>query len=317
MHPASSVIFFTAASGAGYGLLAWLGLCAAFDLLPPEPLFGFVALGLATVLITGGLLSSTLHLGRPERAWRAFSQWRSSWLSREGVAAVATYVPALALALGWIVLRRLDGVFAVSGLAAAAMSVVTVFCTAMIYQSLKPVRQWNNRWTVANYLLLALYSGGILITLLTLIFGLFRPLFAETTLAALVTAAAGKALYWRSIDAETPRSTLRSATGLTDFASVRLFEAPHTEANFIMREMGFSIARKHARKLRGIAVIALFALPAVLLLAAVAWAGGRPGLAVGAALAATISAGIGVGVERWLFFAEATHTSMLYYGERA
>ena len=81
--------------------------------------------------------------------------------------------------------------------------------------------------------------------------------------------------------------------------------------------MGFSIARKHAGKLRGIAVIALFALPAVLLLAAVAWAGGRPGLAVGAALAATISAGIGVGVERWLFFAEATHTSMLYYGERA
>jgi DMSO reductase anchor subunit len=49
---------------------------------------------LAALLVTLGLLSSTFHLGHPERAWRAFSQWRSSWLSREGVAAVATYLPA-------------------------------------------------------------------------------------------------------------------------------------------------------------------------------------------------------------------------------
>jgi DMSO reductase anchor subunit len=313
MHPAASVIFFTTASGAGYGLLAWLGLLAAFGSLPPEPLFGFVALGLATILITAGLLSSTLHLGRPERAWRAFSQWRSSWLSREGVASIAAYVPAVALALGWILLRRLDGVFAAAGLAAAASSLGTVFCTAMIYQSLKPIRQWNNRWTIANYLLLALYTGGVALTLLTLSFGLFRPLFGATNLALLVAAAAAKALHWRSIDAEAPRSTLRTATGLTDFTSVRLFEAPHTEANFIMREMGFVIARKHARKLRVIVAIALFALPAVLLLAALVLS---VGLAIVAALAATISAGIGVGVERWLFFAEATHTAMLYYGER-
>jgi hypothetical protein len=46
------------------------------------------------LLVSLGLLSSTFHLGHPERAWRAFSQWRSSWLSREGVAAVATYLPA-------------------------------------------------------------------------------------------------------------------------------------------------------------------------------------------------------------------------------
>ena len=55
---------------------------------------------IALVLITAGLLSSTAHLGRPERAWRAFSQWRTSWLSREGVAAVFTYVPAGLFALG-------------------------------------------------------------------------------------------------------------------------------------------------------------------------------------------------------------------------
>src|SRR3546814_6221247 len=83
MHPAKSVILFTTASGAGYGLIAWLGVLAALGLLPAERWFGLVAFGLGLGLVVLGLLSSTLHLGRPERAWRAFSQWRSSWRSEE------------------------------------------------------------------------------------------------------------------------------------------------------------------------------------------------------------------------------------------
>ena len=102
MHPAYSVIVFTTASGAGLGLLAWLALLGLLDLVATERWLGFTGLALAFVLITGGLLSSTSHLGRPERAWRAFSQWRTSWLSREGVAAVATYVPAGVLGIGWV-----------------------------------------------------------------------------------------------------------------------------------------------------------------------------------------------------------------------
>ena len=36
MHPAFSVIFFTTASGAGFGALAWLGLLALCGALPPR-----------------------------------------------------------------------------------------------------------------------------------------------------------------------------------------------------------------------------------------------------------------------------------------
>ena len=95
MKPAPSIVFFTVASGAGYGLLFWLGLLRPIGLLPSAPAFALVCLALALLLITAGLISSTLHLGNPGRAWRAFSQWRSSWLSREGVVAVLTYIPAL------------------------------------------------------------------------------------------------------------------------------------------------------------------------------------------------------------------------------
>ncbi|MBT4940732.1 MAG: dimethyl sulfoxide reductase anchor subunit, partial [Rhodospirillaceae bacterium] len=101
MHPAYSVIFFTAASGAGYGLLGLMGVLNAGGYLPSDKWFGLTGFFLALGLITFGLLASTFHLGHPERAWRALTQWRSSWLSREGVLAVLTYVPAGLFAIGW------------------------------------------------------------------------------------------------------------------------------------------------------------------------------------------------------------------------
>ena len=102
MHPAYSVIVFTTASGAGYGLLIWLAVAISLNLVPRDPVLGFFGLGVALALITIGLLTSTAHLGRPERAWRALSQWKTSWLSREGVAAIITYLPAGVLGLGWV-----------------------------------------------------------------------------------------------------------------------------------------------------------------------------------------------------------------------
>src|SRR6056300_629425 len=108
MRPAWSIIFFTSISGLGFGLAAWLVL-GFVDLANPQD---FLITGIATMaLIVAGLLSSTFHLGHPERAWRALTQWRSSWLSREGVAAIITYGPALLFALGWVVFTSVEGIW--------------------------------------------------------------------------------------------------------------------------------------------------------------------------------------------------------------
>jgi DMSO reductase anchor subunit len=142
VHPAPSIIAFTTVSGAGYGLLFLLGLAAPAGLIPPTRGLAVAAFGLALGLITSGLLASLLHLKHPERAWRALSQWRSSWLSREGAMALLTYAPALAFAACWLWLGRTGGWIGLVGLLAALGGALTVYCTSMIYVSLQPVREW-------------------------------------------------------------------------------------------------------------------------------------------------------------------------------
>lgn len=312
MHPAYSVIFFTTATGAGYGLLAFLGTAAGLGLIAPDFWFRLIALGLSLALISGGLLASAGHLGRPERAWRAFSQWRSSWLSREGVAAVTTFVPAGLFGLGWVLLGRDGGWAGAAGLVAAACAAMTVCTTAMIYASLKPIAQWSSRFTLPAYLIFAAMTGCVLFNALLALSGQTSSLVLGLALLLTAVGWGWKAATWRHNDRLDSGTTLNSATGLKG-GEVRSIEWPHTEENYLLKEMGFVVARKHAERLRRIAQALAFALPLLLLAAAFLLSGSRWPAAVPATLAA-VSQIAGMLVERWLFFAEAKHTVALYYG---
>ena len=303
MNPAYSVILFTTASGAGYGLLALLGLMGVRAGQPTPLLFACVTLVIALGLITLGLLSSTLHLGRPERAWRALSQWKTSWLSREGVAAVLTYPVALAFGLVWSGLAPYPHAIAPLGLLTALFALTTVFTTGKIYATLTTIRAWNQPLTVPVYLFFALASGGALYLAITALFGKDPDTVASVAGFALLMLALLKFRYWKAID-EAPRDrTMGDATGLGD--TVRQWEVPHTSKNFVQREMGFVVARRHAKRLRGLFFI-LLAIVGLLELAAIA----APAFAIPAALILLI----GAWVERWLFFAEGEHVVTLFYG---
>jgi len=321
MHPAFSVLFFTTLSGAGYGLLAWTMLLLAvrrpFALEGDAPLLFLGLAGTAALLFSAGLLSSLGHLGQPRRAWRALSQWRSSWLSREGVLALLVYLPLLLL-LVWLS-APLRGIDTGPGLAddsrwaiwaTLLLALATVACTAMIYASLKPVPAWRHGLVPPVYLGFALHCG-----LLLMLVG--QGLAGETVMAPMLVLsallAAGVALmklaYWRSIDRRPLPATRASALGLPAGREAGVFERPHTEANFLTTEMGFVLARKHARKLRQIALALFAALP--LAACALAWA--WPAAATPALVLAAVAALAGAFVERWLFFAEAKHLVTLYY----
>jgi DMSO reductase anchor subunit len=308
MNPAFSVIFFTVASGCGYGLLFLLGCLFVIAPNLAGRTEALTVLAIGAVFVAAGLLASTLHLGQPQRAWRAFSQWRSSWLSREGVASVTSFVPIFALA--WCLWRRADeSTLRGFGALLAALAVVTVACTARIYTSLKTIPAWHNRFVLPGYLLLTLLGGASWFWLIGERTGGAR---AQATLIIALAIASGalKFAYWRFIDTAPPTSTPESATGLGRFGKVRSVEAPHTEENYLTQEMGFVLARKHAARLRTICLTLIGAVPilaAAALLVLPRWS------AVFACIAA-LAVTAGLFVERWLFFAEARHVVMLYYG---
>lgn len=316
MNPAFSVIVFSTLSGTGYGLLALIAIAALAQAAPARTLL--VLLPIALALVTIGLLSSLAHLGKPQRAWRAFSQWRTSWLSREGVFAVLTYPPAVALAAA-LLPQALDGggVATVSRGNAWAMlaalltllgSIATVVCTAMIYASLKPVPAWQHRLVLPGYLLFALLGGAAVfaagIALSGAGTGAWSALLALIALIGLVI----KPTYWRAIDASPLPLTRGDAIGLPQ-REVRVFERPHTQGSYLTHEMGFVLARKHARRLRMIALALFGAAPLALAVLAFAW---PPSAPVALPIAA-LSALLGTLVERWLFFAQARHLVALYY----
>ncbi|MGB7206709.1 MAG: DmsC/YnfH family molybdoenzyme membrane anchor subunit [Anderseniella sp.] len=311
MHPAYSVILFTTASGAGYGLLALLGLTGASHGAASDFWFGAVSMLLALGLITAGLLSSTFHLGHPERAWRAFSQWRSSWLSREGVLAVVTYVPACIFGLLWVFGGN-ETAIAILGWLTAILAMVTVFCTAMIYASLATIRAWKHWMVVPVYLIFSIATGAVLLFALASMFGRSGiPALGVITIVALVLAAVAKFIYWSSIDNMKPIYTMGDATGLG--GDVRQWELPHTNENYIQSEMGFKVGRKHAQKLRVVCI--LFLVAAALLIALAFYRDGT--LSVIFAVLSVMLVAIAAVVERWLFFAQAKHVVTLFYGERA
>ena len=294
MHPANSVIIFTTLSGFGFGLIFWLGLGATEVSGTTAFIFCLLA-GLPTVI---GLIASTFHLGNPQRALKAFTQWRSSWLSREGIAAVVTLVLFALYALFWVFF---DTRITALGWLAALAAAVSVFCTAMIYAQLKTVPRWNTALTPLMFMLYALALPALV------------AILPELALGYLVVLAVVQWFHWRRGDEGLAARghTPESATGLGGIGQVKLLEAPHSGPNYLMKEMIFRVGRNRAQQLRMITMGLGFALPILIVLF---WLAGS--FSHWLIVLAVLSQFAGTLASRWLFFAEALHAVRLYYGHR-
>lgn len=289
MHPAPSVILFSTLSGLGFGFLAFLGWGA----LTPSGWEAFFLWALGYGLAVAGLLASTFHLGNPKNALKAFTQWRTSWLSREAWASVATLLLLAPVALSDIFALGLPRIVGQIG---GALAILTVFTTAMIYTQIKAVPRWHHWLTPVMFLSFALAGGAVL---------------SDRIWAPLLLLAVGAVLLalWQVGDGSFAKAgqTLGTATGLDRLGVPSVLDPAHTAGNYLKREMIFVVGRKHAAKLRKIALALASALPALILLLPLGVWGvaGAALLHLAGALAA-----------RWLFFAEAEHVVGLYYGAR-
>ena len=289
MHPAPSVILFSTLSGLGFGFLAFLGWGA----LAPSGWVAFFVWGLGYGLAVAGLLAATFHLGNPKNALKAFTQWRTSWLSREAWASVATLLTLAPVAVSDIFGLGLPRVIGQLG---GILAIVTVVTTAMIYTQIKAVPRWHHWLTPVMFVAFALAGGAML---------------SGRAWATVLLIGVGAVLLavWRVGDGAFARAgqTMGTATGLDQLGVPSVLDPAHTAGNYLKREMIFVVGRKHAAKLRKIALVLASVLPAVILLLPLGlW---------GIALAAIVHLA-GALAARWLFFAEAEHVVGLYYGAR-
>ena len=313
MHPAISVILLTTLIGAGQGLLmalvtvqawAWLALRPA----PATTAFYLVGSLVALALLAAGLVASFFHLGRPERAWRAAAQWRTSWLSRE-VIVLPAFMGAVALygLLHGLGAPMADAALAV-GLAASVLSLALFVCTGMIYAAVRFLAEWHTPLTPLNYTLLGSASGFTLASALAATLAPPHAAFlAGWALALTLAGAAGRAAsLWRNARL-VPRSTLQSAIGIQHPQIVQTSRG-FTGGAFNLREFFHGASPGTMRWVMPAFAVLAFALPALLLGLVLA---GRAAPALAAIAFALQYAGLLA--ERWFFFAQANHPQNLYY----
>jgi DMSO reductase anchor subunit len=319
MHPAFSVIFLTTLLGVGQGLFLALFSSQAYSIVQvlPAQTGGYYALGagIALAFLVAGLVASFFHLGHPERAWRAASQWRTSWLSREVIALpvvmglVFLYAVVNGLGLdadlyGW----GLPGQVALSvGSLGVAATLALFLCTGMIYAAIKFLQEWATPLTVVNYFLLGTASGFA-----------FAAAYAAFHAPDLVQFYGGWAItltlaaFFTRVAALVRNARIKRISSLQSAIGVRHNRIQQRAMGFMggaynTREYFHGRSILFMRSVKWIFLVLAFPVPLALL-----WAGLQS--ASPAVLAAAFAVQyVGLLFERWFFFAQANHPQNLYY----
>ena len=289
MHPAPSIILFTVLSGFGFGLISIVGLLQFLSQISVVNIIIFSLVGL--FFSTVGLISSFFHLANKKNAIKSLSQWQTSWLSREAISSIFC-LSIVVGNIGWVFVqnRYINEV----GIILFLLSLFTIFTTSMIYAQLKTVPSWNNMLTPAIFIFAGLAGGSILLMdyaslVLLLIFGVLQVLF------------------WYNADQSFiyKETSIGTALGYSKNEDIRSFDVAHTSRNYLLNEMVYKVARKHAIKIRYISFFSAFVLPMSLILM-------FPGNFSVSVLVIGIHF-VGIYFSRWLFFAEAKHSVSFYY----
>jgi DMSO reductase anchor subunit len=307
MRPQFSIIFFTTLAGMAQGLLFFIALAMLYSHAASSQFLAHLALPVAFILLSLGLLASFFHLGHPERAWRAAMMWKTSWLSREVIALPAlmavTLIVFFCAANGqvptWLWIDLL------------ICTLALWICTAKIYQCIRFIQEWSHPSTMINFILLGLSSGLILLELLIGIWGDTETQIIDAPLSMLafllvLTSFNLKLWIWKRNQGLKPKSNLSTATGIRG-SNIRQTSMGLMGGSFNTREFFHHQTDRVIANLRKIILLCTYVIPMILMAYTIA----IPNVLM-IALALIIQY-LGLLAERWMFFAEANHPQNLYY----
>ena len=311
MHPSKSIIFFTVISGTGYGVFFGLLYNILFIEISYSLEYKLISSLASFIMIVSGLLSSTFHLGHPERAWRAISQWKTSWLSREGLAAIVTFVPMFLFYISWLLESDLYFLFLIL---TCMFSIITIFCTGQMYATLKTIPSWNNPLVTPIYILNGIMVGSLFVYSINFYFNYNIKSFEHFIFVVIIVNFISKIIYWISINKNKSKTSTQTAIGLKG-KEISFFEGPHTGKNYLTTEMINRIKKSNANFLRLVFCILSFITP-IYAIYSYKTLIVDPLILNLSMIIVFFLALVGMIIERYLFFIQSKHVVGLYYGQR-
>lgn len=313
MKPPFSVIFFTTLAGMGQGLFLLLGLTQLFTANAnlSTPIFA-VGGSISVILLLIGMIASIFHLGHPERAWRAASRWRTSWLSREVIVLPILIGLVAVYSAGNLFPQVAQQFFPVNliktiEIAGIIMALLLFVCTGMIYASLKFMQEWHSPLVVLNFILLGCSSGFLLAAVLASCDQFeFTSLYLNCAIASLVISLINRSYLLFRNKRLRPISTLQSAIGINN-PQIRQISSGAIAPTFNRHQFNHGKSYYFIRSIKWIFLVMVFVIPLLLMLGyiinPVGWL-----LMMG-----LVVQYLGLIAERWYFFAEANHPQNIYY----
>ena len=307
MNPAFSVIFLTTLIGMGQGLFIAM-ITGRHFFLSTDHTFQLTGSLICFGLLVLGLLASFFHLGRPERAWRAATKWKTSWLSREVL--ILPVCIAMALIYGVLQYQKTQDSLALAdtiGVLGVVAMMLLFLCTAMIYACIRFLQEWASIWTLVNFTLLGLASGFVVASALASYLDPasyvdYRQIAIILIVVSFVTRMAS---FYRNSRIKY-KSTIQSAIGIKH-RNITQRSMGFTGGSFNTRAFFHHCSNALMQNMRVFVIVMVFVLPLILLLLF------NDVTQRGMLVIVVPIQYAGLVAERWLFFAQANHPQNIYY----
>lgn len=305
MKPAPQLLVLTIGQGLAGGLVVALAVLWSIYPMPRADADALVLMALVTAAIGG--VASFFHMHHMQAARYILRRLKTSWLSREALT-TGLFGGALAVLVAWTLFFSPHGWPYLTWLwVTVAFALLAMWVTAMLYATIPAMLSWHTPVTVLSLLSVGLLSGTVASAFIVpLDFPPFRVFTVALMVLGLWTLVV-KLLHWRHFHEAHGRLRAETGTGLP-FAPYRLQDTGTTKPPYRMQTQVWPVIPDGQRHAVSVAVVVLLVLAPVLFLILrltthVAVWGPLAGLTVLAGTAA----------ERWLFFADATHSSRVFF----
>lgn len=198
MKSNNSIIYFSVSVSIGYGIMLVLSILSYNFSISTASEAKIIISSLSIFFIFTSWIALVLDLGSHKKILLNVKEWKKSWIGKEIIAIFFTFFLYIFFYFLWIFSNNknlLHILILISGIS----SLIIIYFSSKIYDSLSTIPIWNNPFVSITYVLNAISSGCLVIFLIYYYFEIDQNLIFYLLVIILPTTLFIKLLYWHSI----------------------------------------------------------------------------------------------------------------------